>query len=248
MKQTRILMGMPVTLEVVDPVVNEEIFSAVFAYFESIDEKFSTYKEHSEISRINRGEIPLDGVSKDMHTIFKLAEKLRLNTDGYFDIRRDGQIDPSGLVKGWAIFNAAEMVRQNGYKHFYVEAGGDFEVMGKNSAGQKWQVGIQSPFNHQEIIKVLSISNRGVATSGTYVRGQHIYNPKASSLPITEIVGITVIGPNIFTADCFATAAFAMGKKGIHFIENLKGYEAYMVDIDQRATFTSGFKRYISHA
>jgi len=241
-------MGMPVTMEVVDATATEEIFSAVFAYFESIDERFSTYKEHSEISRINRGEIPLDAVSKDMRTVFRLSEQLRLNTDGYFDIQRDGQIDPSGLVKGWAIFNAAEIVRQKGYKHFYVEAGGDFEVMGKNSAGQKWQVGIQSPFDSHEIIKVLSISNRGVATSGTYVRGQHIYNPNAAHLPITEIVSITVIGPNIFSADCFATAAFAMGKKGIHFIENLRGYEAYMVDSDQIATFTSGFKRYISHA
>jgi thiamine biosynthesis lipoprotein len=240
-------MGMPVTLEVVDPGATEEIFSAVFAYFESIDERFSTYKEHSEMSKINRHEIALEAASEDMQTVFNLAEQFRLHTDGYFDIQHDGQIDPSGLVKGWAIFNAAEMVRQGGFKNFYVEAGGDFEVAGRNSAGQKWQVGIRSPFELHDIIKVLSISNRGVATSGTYVRGQHIYNPKADHQPITEVVSITVIGPNIFSADCFATTAFAMGKDGIHFIEKLKGYEGYMVDTDQHATYTSGFQRYVNH-
>lgn len=241
-------MGMPVTLEVVDPIAAEDIFPAVFAYFESIDEKFSTYKEQSEISRINRREIALEDISAEMQTIFELAERFRLNTNGYFDIRREGIIDPSGLVKGWAIFNAAEMVRQAGFVNFYVEAGGDFEVSGKNSLGQDWQVGIRNPFTRDEIIKVLSISNRGVATSGTYVRGQHIYNPKAVHLPITEIVSMTVIGPDIFTADCFATASFAMGKEGIAFLETFPDYEGYMVDANRRATFTSGFTRYVNHA
>ncbi len=65
-----------------------------------------------------------------------------------------------------------------------------------------------------EIVKVLAISDRGVATSGTYIRGQHIYNPVTGGLPDPEIVSITVIGPDIYEADCYATAAFAMGRKG----------------------------------
>lgn len=241
-------MDMPVTLEVVDPVATAGLFSEVFAYFEAIDEKFSTFKPHSEISRINRGELALVAASEDMQTIFRLAEGMRLHTNGYFDIRSDGMFDPSGLVKGWAIFNAAEMVRQNGCKNFYVEAGGDFQAVGKNSHGQDWQVGIRNPFKMEELIKILSISDRGMATSGTYVRGQHIYNPKARQVPLTEIISMTVIGPDIFTADCFATAAFAMGKEGIHFIETLHDYEGYMIDGDQRATYTRGFMRYASHA
>ena len=95
---------------------------------------------------------------------------------------------------------------------------------------------------------VLSVSNRGVATSGTYVRGQHIYNPKQADRLITDIVGLTVIGPDIYEADRFATAAFAMGREGIHFIERLEGFEGYMIDRDGQATLTSGFTRYVYHA
>ena len=47
-------MGMPITLDVIDASASD-IFDTVFAYFEYVDQKFSTYKEDSEISRINRG-------------------------------------------------------------------------------------------------------------------------------------------------------------------------------------------------
>ena len=33
MKQTRVMMGMPITIEIVDPHATEEIFDEVFDYF-----------------------------------------------------------------------------------------------------------------------------------------------------------------------------------------------------------------------
>lgn len=241
-------MGMPVTVEAVDTSATAEALEAVFSYFEYVDRKFSTYKDDSEISLINRHLIVLEQSSEDMRTVFALAEQTRLETSGYFDIRRNGSYNPSGLVKGWAIYHAAEILRQNGFENFYVDAGGDIEAVGKNDQGQNWSVGIRNPFNLNEIVKVLSISNRGVATSGTYVRGQHIYNPKDTIQPITDIVSLTVIGPNVYEADRFATAAFAMGSAGITFIENLDGFEGYMIDQERQAVYTSGFERYVSHA
>ena len=248
MKQSRMIMGMPVILDVIDSWVTGKTFDKIFAYFEYVDRKFSTYKNESEISLLNRQEITLEQSSEDMQTIFMLAEQTRQETDGYFDIARNGKYDPSGIVKGWAIYNAAEILRQAGFKNYYVDAGGDIQVYGKNDEGQDWRVGIQSPFNPKEIVKVVSLQDCGMATSGTYVRGQHIYNPKDREQPITEIVSLTVIGPDIYEADRFATAAFAMGSAGVYFIENLKGFEGYMIDQKGLATYTSGFERYVFYA
>jgi thiamine biosynthesis lipoprotein len=234
MKETRILMGMPVIVEVIDAWADAGLLETVFAYFDYVDRKFSTYKEDSEISRINRGELAL-------------AERTKKATDGYFDIRRDGRCDPSGIVKGWAIFNAAEILREKGCQNYYVDAGGDIQVAGKNARGQDWRVGIQNPFDPQQIVKVLSVSDCGVATSGTYVRGQHIYNPKESGQLVSDIVSLTVVGPDIYQADRFATAAFAMGPAGISFIENLEGLEGYSIDRDGLATYTTNFERYVLH-
>lgn len=239
-------MGMPITVEVVEASATPETLDAVFAYLSYVDAKFSTYKESSEISAINRREITVQQSSADMQTIFALAEQTRRETNGYFDIWRNGLWDPSGIVKGWATYNAAQVLRQQGFKHLYVEAGGDIEVAGKNSRGENWRVGIRNPFNLKEIVKVLEVGDCGVATSGNYVRGQHIYNPTGDGALDADILSLTVIGPNVYEADRFATAAFAMGREGLLFIENLEGFEGYMIDRNGQATFTGGWERYVA--
>ncbi len=238
-------MGMPVTLELVDSWATQAALEDVFAYFERIDQKFSTYKEASEISMINAHKLSLQQSSEEMRSIFSMAEKTALETNGYFDIQHNGTYDPSGIVKGWAIQNAAQDLRGRGFRNFYVDAGGDVQAVGRNSQGEYWSVGIRNPFKTNEIVKVLSISDGAVATSGTYERGQHIYNPKKQNQPITDIQSLTVVGSNIYDADRYATAAFAMGRDGIYFIEELEGFEAYMIGSDKQATFTSGFERYV---
>ena len=246
MKQTRLMLGMPIIVEVVDASVKAEAFDRIFDYFGYVDATFSTYKSASEISRINRGELLLKDASSDMQLIFALAEQTQQETNGYFDIRNDGRIDPSGIVKGWAIYNAAQLLLNQGYENFYVDAGGDVQVMGKNAHEENWRLGIGNPFNLQESVKTLSLTNCGIATSGTYVRGDHIYNPLQPDDPLDEIVSLTVIGPDVYEADRFATAAFVMGQEGIAFIEQLDGFEGYMIDKHGRATLTSGFNRHVS--
>ena len=244
MKQTRLLMGMPITIDVVDERVTQDDLDRLFAYFISVDHTFSTYKETSEISRLNRGELSAAHASESMKTILALSEQTKKETHGYFDIQRDGISDPSGIVKGWAIQNAAQMLEDWGFRHFYIDAGGDIQVAGNNH-GKLWRIGIRNPFNRNENVKVLALTDRGVATSGTAIRGQHIYNPYNRNAPILDIVSLTVIGPNIYEADRFATAAFAMGRKGIQFLEKLAGFEGYLIDAQARATLTSGFERYV---
>jgi thiamine biosynthesis lipoprotein len=245
MKQTRIIMGMPVTVEIVRekdaslPIMN------TFDYFNEIDERYSTYKRTSEISLINN-DLPENEWSREMKQVLELCEQTKIVTNGFFDIAHDGKLDPSGLVKGWAIEQAAERLRNLGVRNFCIEAGGDFQVSGNNGDNLPWKIGIRNPFDRDEIIKVLSVTSEGVATSGTSVRGQHIYNPHDPGKPIEDIKSLTVIGPNIYEADRFATAAFAMGEDGIHFIESLPGFEGYMVDADKSATYTSSFDRYVA--
>ena len=217
----------------------------LFRSFTHIDETFSTYKDTSAISAINAGRIALDAASAEVRAVFALAEQTRRETDGYFNIWRGDRYDPAGIVKGLAIASAADILRAAGCANFYVDAGGDIEAAGHNAEGQPWRVGIRNPFNIREIVKVLAISGCGIATSGTYIRGQHVYDPHAPGRPIEEILSLTVIGPNVYEADRFATAAFAMGRRGIMFIERLADFEGYMIDASGMATPTSGFGRYV---
>ncbi len=247
MRQHQIIMGMPVQLEIVDEHASQKDYDAVFDYFRTVDERFSTYKEESEISKINRGEISEADYSAEMQEVFRLCEETRQHTDGYFDIRTpEGMIDPSGLVKGWAINNAATMLTQKGFKNYYVEIAGDVQTGGTNAEGKEWSIGVRNPFAREEVVKVIYPRGKGIATSGTYVRGSHIYNPHAagSSSEKMEFVSLTVIGPTVYEADRYATAAFVMGEQGMHFLEPLPEFEAYAIDHSGRALMTSGFERY----
>lgn len=230
-------MGMPVTVEIRDKGAKAGDIKKVFDYFTKVDSEYSPFKETSEVGKLNRGE----KVSAEMEEILNLCHDLKKETNGYFDIvKPNGKIDPSGLVKGWAIKNAASILIKKGYKKFYVDAGGDAEIVGKN-----WRWGIRNPFNVKEIVKVLNLSDSGIATSGTYERGQHIYNPVTKKSEISDIVSLTVIGPNVYEADKYSTPAFAMGREGINFIERQKGLAGYMIDADGIATMTTGFEKFV---
>lgn len=244
MKQTKVLMGMTIAIQVLDENTEKKDLEEVFDFFVTVDNKFSTYKKDSEINKIQRGEIKKENYSREVKEIFLLAEKTKKETNGYFDILTNEKLDPSGIVKGWAIQKASRILAKKGFKNFYVNAGGDVQTSGSNN-GTLWKVGIRSPFNPEEVVKIINLSGAAIATSGSYIRGQHIYNPHNLKKKITDIVSISVVGKNIFDADRFATAAFAMGKKGINFIEGLPGFEGYMIDKRGLATYTSGFRQYI---
>ena len=245
MKQTRVHMGMPITVEIVSDLATSELFERVFAFFAEVDTNYSPFKPDSQVARIDSGELALDAADDEMQSILWLAELTEQQTFGFFTVWQNGRFNPSGIVKGWAIYQAADIVREAGFNNFYIDAGGDVQVYGRNPQAEPWQIGIRNPFDQTQIVKTLSAIDCGVATSGFYQRGRHIYNPHAADDPLDEVVSLTVVGPNVFEADRFATAAFAMGREGIHFIESRPGLEGYMIDKTGMATMSSGFSQYL---
>jgi thiamine biosynthesis lipoprotein len=249
-------MGMPITVAIPDRErqdtapgavtlpTTEAAALAVFDHFRSVDERFSAYKPGSETCRIDRGELAPGAASPEMREVLRLCEETKSLTDGYFNAWFAGHFDPSGLVKGWAIAGAARILDEDGFISFCVEAGGDIEVRGANDEGRPWVIGLRSPFDPEKLTHRLRLQNRGIATSGTYIRGNHIYNPKTGERA-GEIASLSVIGPDVFEADRLATAAFAMGTAGIEFVAALQGFDACMISPDGMATFTPGFREYL---
>jgi thiamine biosynthesis lipoprotein len=244
-KRTWVQMGMPVTVCIQDQGSGVEDVAAVVAWLEAVDQRYSPYRETSEVCRLNAGAIGRHEVSKEFASILRMCEQTKTETAGYFDVVRNGRLDPSGLVKGWAIERASALLTERGLANFFVDAGGDVQALGLNGDRQPWRVGIRNPFRRDEVVKVLAVSDRGVATSGTAVRGRHIYNPLQAGTLETDVVSLTVIGPTIFEADRMATAAFAMGRDGLSFLTTRPELEGYAITADGMATYTKGFNRYV---
>ena len=222
-----------------DESVTSENLEEVFSFFTYVDKTYSPFINSSIVSRINRGEMGEPEYPDELREILAIAKSTKQQTNGYFDIWHKGDFDPSGIVKGWAIAEAAKILAKF-TNNFYVEAGGDIQVSGVNDDGNPWQIGVRNPFNRNQNIKIVTLKNSAIATSGTAIRGQHIYDP-IHDRELNDVASISVIAPNIIDADRMATAAFAMGVKGIYFIEQLDGYEAYAVMHDKTAITTTGW-------
>jgi FAD:protein FMN transferase len=125
----------------------------------------------------------------------------------------DGRVDPSGLVKGWSVDRAAAIADELGWRNYAINAGGDIRLRGGALPAPVWRVGIQHPRTRRQVVAVVTGDDLAVATSGAYARGDHVLDPH-TKLPPEGVLSVTVAGPDLATADAYATAAFAMGLRG----------------------------------
>jgi len=223
------IMGMPIVVDVRDEDAEEAALDHVFAWFRWVDATFSTYKEDSEISRLARGELAPSDALPEVRWVLNRCEQLREETRGFFDARATGRLDPSGLVKGWSVDRAAELLRHAQIRNFAVSAGGDMCLSGRAVPELSWRVGIEHPRERLQVAAVVEANELAIATSGAYARGAHIIDPYSGRAP-DGVLSVTVVGPELATADAYATAAFAMGPDfGPPWTARLRGYEALTI-------------------
>jgi FAD:protein FMN transferase len=232
-------MGMPVRVLLRDAGIGAAAADEAFAWLRFVDATFSTYLPGSEISRIGRGELALADAHPLVRAVLARCEELRAETCGAFDVRAPlrGRVDPSGYVKGWAVERAAALLEAAGARDLCVDAGGDVCVR-----GGPWRVGIRHPRRRDRMAAVLELRDGAVATSGAYERGAHIVDPRTGR-PATGALSVTVAGPELGTADAYATAAFALGRDGPAWTAGLEGYGAMTILADDRVLSTSPWER-----
>jgi thiamine biosynthesis lipoprotein len=236
------VMGTAVSLDArgVDGARAAAAFARAMAWLHDVDRRFSTYRPDSEISRIDRGELSVGAASADVRRVLDHCARLRHQTGGAFDERASGRLDPSALVKGWAVERAADLLRSEGLTDFAVNAGGDVVVRGGALPEPVWRVGIQHPLDRRLTATAIGVSDMAVATSGAYERGAHLLDPR-SGAAASGVLSVTVVGPDLGLADAYSTAAFALGSDGPRWTLGLDGYEAMTILADEQVLRTPGF-------
>ena len=230
------IMGMPISVHVrgADARGPDAALAAsrLFADLRAADAMFSTYKEDSEISRMQRGELALEASSPAVREVHRLCETARIRTDGYVDAwavtpGRPGAFDPTVLVKTWAVARAARHFRAVPALALAVGAGGDILVT-PGGEPDPWNIAIQDPTDRERTLASFPIHDGGVATSGLAARGAHILNPFTGK-PVTDVLSATVIGPSLMWADVWATAAIARGSAAVEWVGTLHGTTGMLV-------------------
>lgn len=253
MRRAEPCWGTVVSVDVRDD-VDDRVLDDVYAWFARVDALFSTWRDDSDVVRLGRGTLALDDTSTEVRTVLALCERVRDDTGGAFDVRAGAHpdappgpgrapIDPSGLVKGWAVQRAGELLEHVGSHRFCINAGGDVLVRGTREDGAPWRVGIQHPWERDRLAAVLAACDVAVATSGRYERGDHVLDPRTGR-PVTGLASATVVGADLALADAYATALMVMGRRGLEWITSRDGYEAMVVTDDGRVVSTAGFARF----
>jgi FAD:protein FMN transferase len=241
--QVEHIMGTAISIDLRDPNLDEDGLGLAFDWLRAVDERFSPFKPGSEISRLGRGQLTLDECHRDVSTVLSLCEDLRRQTHGIFNAwswQRDGRLDPSGVVKGWAVESAAQILENAGARNFCINAGGDVVVRGEPDPGRAWRIGIRHPDVAHAVAAVVHARDLAVATSGAYERGDHILDARTGIAP-RALLSLTVAGPSLTMADAYASVGFAMGEAGIAWAARQPGYASYAVTAAGRVRYSDPF-------
>ncbi len=234
------IMGTAITVDVREGDLGPADLDSAFDRLRAVEALFSTYRPDSEISRLGRGELAEAACSPEVRQVLALGDDLLRTSDGYLDVRGhrlDGHPDPTAIVKGWAVEEAAWMIAEAGARRFAINAGGDIVVRGGVGAAEPWRVGIRHPREPDRVAAVVLLRDAAIATSGGYERGDHIVNPHTGRPP-ADLLSVSVVGPSLTYADAYATAAFAMGLDGLSWVASHPGYGAYGITADGRVLWT----------
>ena len=149
--------------------------------------------------------------------------------------RRGMKIDLGAIAKGYAVDRMIAVLESKGIKEALVNAGGDIYALGNPAGKSAWEIGIRNPRKRSEIIDVIKVKDKAVATSGDYEqfffaagrRYSHIMDPR-TGLPASGVVSVTVIAQTAMAADALSTTLFVLGKEeGDKLIKGLGNIEAF---------------------
>ena len=230
--QTRqqLIMGTFISVELPDV----DLSTGVFEIFKKYDKLWSTFKDDSELTRINNRQVTQ--ISDDSFEILQKSSKLNKKTNELFSVswksnniyKSNGfslgankinlnpgiKLNLGGVAKGYAVDRSIEYLLKNNVDRAKVSASGDIACLGQ------CEISIQHPFKEGVFVKVKSINNDlRVSTSGVYrqyknnIKNHHIINPKTAKAS-DYLVSLSLFSKADSTQlDALATAGLAANSK-----------------------------------
>lgn len=151
------------------------------------------------------------------------------------------EIDLSGIAKGYAVDQVADMLEARGITSYLVEIGGEMRFAGTKPEGEPWRVAIETPDSEQRsVYRVLDVTEGSMATSGDYrnffeqdgMRYSHTLDPQTGHPIRHDLVSATVLGDRSVLSDAYATAFLVMGAEDAAQLANQLDLAVYLIQRD----------------
>jgi FAD:protein FMN transferase len=121
------------------------------------------------------------------------------------------KIDLGGVVKEYAIDEAAKIIRRAKIKSALVNFGGDIALIGKKENGEKWKIGIKNPQNPSTDLFALELEDTALTSSGHYERSVIVENERFSHIienknTHSSLLQASAIDKSAMSAGIFSTS------------------------------------------
>jgi thiamine biosynthesis lipoprotein len=163
-------------------------------------------------------------------------------------------LDFGGFGKEYAIDFVAQVALQRGITSALVDFGHDLRAIGTPPGRPAWHIGLEDPRNPGTTAGSMAVIDKGVASSGDYIRGftidgkryGHIIDPRTGWPVANGCMQCTVIASSCLQAGVLSTTAFVLGiPKGIELIQETPGAAGLLVSDRARAQ-TRNFFHYVA--
>jgi len=177
------------------------------------------------------------------------------------------RIDLGGIAKGYALSEAARILRARGVQSAIIDIGGDVFAIGRKGK-EKWRVGVRDP-RGDSVLAVVAAEDLAAVTSGDYerffwgmslvgsghdpdsskesghvphdsVRFCHIIDP-ATGRPVRGAASATVLMRDPLTAQGWSKVLFIRGRDALPLIGQVGGIQGLLVTDKQEVISSAGW-------
>lgn len=191
------------------------------------------------VRRIGWQQVQLDPAT---HSVFLPKKGMRINL--------------AGILQGYGVRRAAELMKKMGIAGGLINGSGDVYCWGRQPDGSGWRIAIGDPARPRTVSSWLTVHDQAVVTAGNYeqyftVGGQyygHIINPH-TGYPATGLRSVTIICPDVELADALDDAVFVLGPvEGLALINRLKDINCTLITDDGRTLVSRGMQLNAYHS
>ncbi|MDO5397405.1 MAG: FAD:protein FMN transferase [bacterium] len=174
--------------------------------------------------------------------------------DNIVSLKDNSTLDLGGIAKGYASDRVKEIFNKYNIEAGLISFGSAIQAIGTKPDGSKWRIGITDPQNKDSHIARLDISDKCIATSGSYEQvfeenGQiyhHIINPSTGYPANSGLAAVSVISGNAAIADALSTALFVMGlDDAIDCWKSRNDFEMILITDDNTVYYTAALENSI---
>jgi len=151
------------------------------------------------------------------------------------------RLDFNAIAQGYSVDIISKFLESKNIMNYIVDIGGEVYAKGVKKNNEKWTVGIENPNGGNNLISVVTLENRSIATSGNYrkyriVNGKkfaHTISPKTGMPVQHSLLSASVFAKDAITADAYATAFMVLGfEESLKIIEKNKEIDVFFIYAD----------------